>query len=62
MENKDEEIYDMDVRVDAIQMSINTPECMSIPQMQQATVQDEHLHWLKWYAIAGWPEIKDQVQ
>ena len=47
MENKDEEMHGMDVRVDAIQMSMNIPECMSIPQIQQVTVQDEHLQWLK---------------
>ena len=43
MGNKDEEIHDMDIRVDAIQTSMNIPECMSIPHIQQATVQDEHL-------------------
>ena len=43
MENKDEEIHGMDVRVDAIQTSMSIPECMSIAQIQQVTVQDEHL-------------------
>ena len=62
MENKDEEIHGMGIRVDAIQTSLNVPECMSIQQIQQATAQDEHLQWLKGYIIAGWPEIKDQVQ
>ena len=52
----------MDVRVDAIQMSMNIPECMSIPQIQWAAVQDDHLQWLKGHIITGWPEIKDQVQ
>ena len=62
MENKDEEIHGMEIRVDSIWTSMNLPECMSIPQVQQATVQDEDLLWLKGYIIAGWPETKDQVQ
>ena len=53
MENKDEEIHGMDVRVDAIQTSMNVPECMSMQQIQQATAQDEHLQC---------PESKNQVQ
>ena len=61
MENKDEKIHDMDIRIDAIQTSMNVSECMSIQQIQQATVQDEHLQWLKGYIIAGWPESKDHV-
>ena len=43
MENEDEEICGMDIRVDAMQMSMNIPECMPITQIQQATMQDEHL-------------------
>ena len=52
----------MDVRVDAIQTSMNILEYMSIQQIQQATAQDEHLQWLKGCIISEWPEIKDQVQ
>ena len=61
MENKDKEIHGMDVRVDAIQISTNGPEYMSIQNIQQATAKDKHLQHLKGYIIAGWPEIKDQV-
>ena len=61
-ENKDEEIHGMDVRVDAIEMSMNNAKCMSVQHIQQATAQDEHLQRLKGYIIAGWPDIKDQVQ
>ena len=43
MENKDEEILGMDMRVDALQTSVNIPEYMSILQIQQVTTQDEHL-------------------
>ena len=38
------------------------PECIPITQIQQVTVQDEHLQRLKAYIITGWPEIKDKVQ
>ena len=47
MENKEEEIHGMDIRVDAIQMPSNVPEYMSIQQIQQATAQDEHLQQQK---------------
>ena len=53
MENKDEAINGMDVRVYPIQTSMNVPECMSIQQIQQAPAQDEHLQWLKGYISAG---------
>ena len=56
MENKDEAIHGMDVMVNAIQMSMNVPECMSVQWIQQATAQDEHLQQLKGYIITGWPE------
>ena len=51
-ENKDEAICGMDIGVDAIQMSMTAPECMSIQQLQQATAQDEHLQWLKGWGIS----------
>ena len=61
MENKDEAIHGMDVRLDAIQMSTNVLECMSIQHIQQATAEDEHLQWQKGYIITDWTESKDQV-
>ena len=51
----------MDVRVDAIQSTTDIPECISISQVKQATVQDEHLQHLKNIIIAGWPSTKDQL-
>ena len=33
-ENKDAAIHGMDIRVDAIQVSMNIPECMSVQQIQ----------------------------
>ena len=32
----------MDKKVDAIDTATNIPECMSIPQLQQAMAQDDH--------------------
>ena len=42
-ENKDTEILGMDIKVDAIQTATKIPNCTSIPQLQQATAQDNHL-------------------
>ena len=60
-ESKDEEICGMAVKVDTIQTMTNIPECMSIPQFQQATTQDKDLQYLKGYIITGWPENRDQM-
>ena len=51
----------MDIRVDAIQSVTDVPECMSISQIQQAEVQDEHLQPLKNNIISGWPATKDHL-
>ena len=51
----------MDIRVDAIQSMTDIPECMSISQIKQATMQDRHLQWLKNNIISGWPTTKDQL-
>ena len=37
------------------------PDCLSISQNQQTTVQDEHLQCLKNIIITGWPNTKDQL-
>ena len=42
-ENKDAEVHGMDIKVDTIQTMTNIPECISIPQIQQETTQDDHL-------------------
>ena len=60
-ENKDESIKGMDIKVDAIQSMTNVPECMSILQIQQAIVQDEHLQHLKNIIISHWPAKRDQL-
>ena len=46
-ENKDEAIQGMDIRVDAIQVMTDVLECISISQIQQATMWDRHLQQLK---------------
>ena len=46
-EGKDKPIKDMDIRIDVIQSVTDIPECISISQIQQASVQDEHLQHLK---------------
>ena len=35
------------------------PECMSTPQIQQATAQEDHLQQLKGYIIVWWLENQD---
>ena len=42
-----------------MQTMADVPECMSIQYIQQATIQDEHLQWLKSFIITGWPDTKD---
>ena len=51
----------MDVPVDAIQNSIDMPECISMAEIQQASSQDNHLQQLKKFIIAGWPDTKDKL-
>ena len=60
-ENKDEPIQGMGIRSDAIQSMTNVPDCMSISQIQQATMQDGHLQRLKYNITLGWPTTKDQL-
>ena len=51
----------MGIRVDAIQSITDIPECMSISQIQQAAVQEEHLQCLKNIITSGWSATKDQL-
>ena len=61
MDSKDKPIKDMDIRIDAIQSVTDILECMSISQIQQASMQDDCLQCLKGYIIAGWPSTKDEM-
>ena len=38
------------------------PDCISIEEIQQASLQDAHLQQLKTFIIAGWPHTKDELQ
>ena len=51
----------MQLNVDAIHTTTNISDCMMIQQLQQATLQDNHLQQLKDYIIRGWPQNKDQI-
>ena len=60
-EGKDKLIQNKDVCMDAIQNSIDMPECVSMVEIQQASSQDNHLQQLKKFIIAGWPDTKDEL-
>ena len=51
----------MDIRIDAIQSVTDILECISILQIQQASVQDKHLQCLK-NIITVWPNTKNELQ
>ena len=61
VEGKDKPIKDMDIWVDAIQSSIDMPECVFMEEIQQASSQDDHLQQLKRFIIAGWFNTKDEL-
>ena len=61
VEGKDKAIEDMDVQVDAIQSTTDMPECVSMAEIQQASVWDDHLQILKSFIISGWPDMKDKL-
>ena len=42
-EGKDKPIQDMDIWIDAIQATTDLHKCISIPEVQQASLQDDHL-------------------
>ena len=62
VEGKDKPINDMDIQVDAIQSLVDMPDCISIEEIQWASLQDAHLQQLKTFIIAGWPHTKDELQ
>ena len=38
------------------------PDCISIEEIQWASLQNTHLQQLKTFIVAGWPHIKDELQ
>ena len=47
VEGKDKPIKDMGIQVDAIQSLVDMPDCISIGEIQWASLQDAHLQQLK---------------
>ena len=41
------------IHVDAIQSSVDMPDCISMEEIQQVSLQDAHLQQLKTFIIAG---------
>ena len=51
----------MDIKINAIWIATDIPECVSMSQIQQAYTQDDHLQCLKSFIITGWPSTKDKL-
>ena len=51
----------MDIRIDTMQSATDIAECISISQIQQGSVYDDHLQCLKDIIIMGWPSAKDEL-
>ena len=47
--------------MDAIQSSVDMPECISIEEIQHASLQDVHLQQPETFIIADWPHTKDEL-
>ena len=60
-ENKDEEIKGMQININAIQLTINVPYCMTFNELKDVTSPDQHLKQLLEYLIQGWPDNRDQL-
>ena len=60
-ESEDEEIKGMQINVNAIRLTTNVPECMTVNDLKEVLYQDKHIQQLKEYIIQGWPENKDQL-
>ena len=52
-EDKNSEIPGITTNIDAVNKATGIHECMSVHDIQQATLQDEHLQQLKNYIIQG---------
>ena len=51
----------MQVNINTIQTTTNIPECISIHELQKATLEDNHLQQLKEQVIRGRPEYRDHI-
>ena len=52
----------MDIWVDAIQSTTDVLEFVSVMEIQEVSVQDDHLQKLKNLITAGWSNTKDELQ
>ena len=52
----------MQVNINTIQTTTNIPECRMIHELQQATLQDNHLKQLKEHIIRGMQDNKDHIE
>ena len=60
-ENKEEEIKGMQISVNAILLTTNVPECMTVKWSKGGDIPRKHLLWLRDYIIRGWPDNKVQL-
>ena len=60
-EGKDKPIKGMDIWVDAIQTTMDIPECVSMAEIQQASSINNHLQKLRGIIITGWPDTRDEL-
>ena len=60
-EGKDRAIKGMEIQVDAIQSTMDMPECISMAEIQCASSQEDHLQQLKNLIIAGRSDTKDEL-
>ena len=51
----------MKINIDGIYSTTNSPKCMSIQDLQKATLQDDHLQQLKDCIMRGWPQGKNKI-
>ena len=59
--DKDEEIAGIQVKTNNEETAANTPEHMTICELQHKTALDNYLQQLKESIIKRWPETKDNI-
>ena len=59
--NKNDEIPDIKININAIHMRTDIPNCMTVKEIQQATTKDYHLQHLRAHIIKAWPESRNEV-
>ena len=60
-EGKDQLIKGLELWVDVIQTTTDMSDCLSMTDLQQASLQDSHIQNLKHFIITGWPDSKDEI-